>query len=65
MTVEKASMIFQIDGKCYMALTTGIDLDLVVTLLASLYEEGMVKMIPLPEGVHFEKYENLKATSQP
>jgi len=57
MTVQKASLIFQIDGKCYAAKTQDLDLDLLVTLMATLYETGQVQMIELPEEVHFEKYE--------
>jgi hypothetical protein len=55
MTVEKASLIFQIDGKCYAAATNKIDLNILVQLIAPLYESGQVKMVELPEGVHFEK----------
>ena len=55
MIVQKASLIFQIDGKCYAAKTQDLDLDLLVTLMATLYETGQVQMIELPEEVHFEK----------
>jgi hypothetical protein len=56
MKVEKASLIFQIDGKCYAALTKDIDLDMLVNFMAALYPDKQVKMVELPEGVHFEKY---------
>lgn len=62
MTVEKASLIFQIDGKCYAALTTGIDLNILVEVMAVLYPDRQVKMVELPEGTYFEKLGNIKST---
>ena len=62
MRVEKASLIFQIDGKCYAALTKDIDLDMLVNFMAALYPDKQVKMVELPEGVHFEKYNQTTPT---
>jgi hypothetical protein len=56
MEVQKASLIVQIDGKCYAASLANIDLNLMINMIAPLYPDGQVKMIKLPEGVHFEKY---------
>jgi hypothetical protein len=56
MTVEKAQIIFQIDGKCYAALTEGISLDMLIRFMSALYPDNEVKLVKLPEEVHFEKY---------
>jgi hypothetical protein len=60
MNITRMSLCLEIDDKLYVAITSDLDLPLIVNMIGCTAPTGKLQLIPAPEDFRFAEFRNNK-----